>query len=377
MVYDVIVLGVGGMGSAAAYHLARRGERVLALERFGVPHEMGSSHGLTRIIRLAYFEHPSYVPLLVRAYALWRELEREWGLDLLHVTGSIDAGPRGSRTFEGSRISCEMHALAHEVFDSAELARRFPGFRLPPDAMAVLQPEGGFLVPERCVEAHATLAARHGADVRAHERVLGWEPTAGGVTVTTERGRYEAARLVVTAGSWAGALVPALGALLTPERQVLAWFDVEDRDQFAPSRFPVFNLDDGGEHWYGFPEFGTPGFKIGCYHHLREAVDPETLDRSVVTPRDVELLHDVVARCFPSVGSTPLLTRVCLFTNTPDEHFILDRLPGVPQVVVASPCSGHGFKFCSVIGEIVADLSQHGETGHDISLHRLARCSAA
>lgn len=373
MVYDVIVLGVGGMGSATAYHLARRGERVLALERFAIPHEQGSSHGFTRIIRLAYFEHPSYVPLLARAYELWRALEEESGLALLHVTGSVDAGPPGSRTFEGSRRSCELHGLPHEVLTSGELSRRFPGFRLPAQDMAVLQPEGGFLVPERCVEAHAQLARRHGADVRAHERVLGWEPTARGVSVTTDRGRYEAGQLVVAAGSWTGTLVPSLGRVLAPERQVLAWFDLDDRDLFAPSRFPVFNLDDEGEHWYGFPEFGTPGFKIGCYHHLREVVDPEALDRDLVTPRDVELLRGVVSRCFPTVGATPLLTKVCLFTNTPDEHFILDHLPGAPQVLVASPCSGHGFKFCSVIGEIVADLAQRGETHHDLSLHRLAR----
>ena len=377
MAYDVIVVGVGGMGSATAYHLARRGLRVLALERFAIPHDMGSSHGITRIIRLAYFEHPSYVPLLVRAYELWRELERESGLSLLHITGSIDAGPPGSRTFEGSRTSCELHGLPHEVLTSAELSRRFPAFRLPAEDLAVVQPEGGSLVPERCVEVHAALATRHGADVRTNERVLGWEPTGGGVAVTTDRGRYEAGKLVVAAGSWAETLVPSLGAVLAPERQVLAWFDIEDRDLFAPSRFPVFNLDDGDEHWYGFPEFGTPGFKIGCYRHFREVVDPETLDRTRVTPRDVELLHGIVSRCFPAAGVTPLLTKVCLFTNTPDEHFILDHLPGAPQVIVASPCSGHGFKFSSVIGEIVADLAQHGETRHDISLHRLSRFAPA
>lgn len=373
MAYDVIVLGVGGMGSAAAYHLAKRGQRVLALERFAIPHEMGSSHGFTRIIRLAYFEHPSYVPLLRRAYELWRALEHECGEQLLHVTGSIDAGVPGSRTFEGSRHSCEVHSLPHAILTSAQLSKRFPGFRLPGDLLAVLQPDGGFLVPERCILAHSTLAARHGAEIRSEERVIGWETTATGVRVTTERATYDAGQMVIAAGSWTQAMVPSLSPLLSPERQVLAWFDIADPGLFTPARFPVFNLDTDDRHWYGFPEHGTPGFKIGCYHHLREQVDPDTLDRTAVTEGDLSLLRDLVRRCFPAADGNPLLTKVCLFTNTPDEHFILDRLPGAPEVVVASACSGHGFKFCSVVGEIVADLVELDATHHDIGLHRLSR----
>ncbi len=373
MSYDVIVVGAGGMGSAVAYQLARRGARVLALERFGIAHEQGSSHGFTRIIRLAYFEHPSYVPLLARAYELWEELERSSGESLLHITGSIDAGLPDSRTVTGSLHSCQVHALPHDVLTSGELSRRFPGYRLPGEYMAVLQPQGGFLVPERCISTHVAMAARHGADVHTEEALLGWEATAHGVAVTTSRGRYEAGQLVIAAGSWTGALVPALAPILSPERQVLAWFDVADRALHSPERFPVFNLDLGGEHWYGFPEFGTPGFKIGCYHHLREVVDPDRLDRSAVTAHDMSLLHSVVGRCFPAVGSEALLTKTCLFTNTPDEHFILDRLPGAPQVVIAHACSGHGFKFCPVVGEIVADLVLHDRTRHDIALHRISR----
>lgn len=257
MSYDVIVLGAGGMGSATAYQLARRGARVLLLERYGIPHEQGSSHGFTRIIRLAYFEHPSYVPLLRRAYDLWEELERESHESLLHITGSIDAGAADSRTVTGSLHSCQVHDLPHEVLTSAELSRRFPGYGLPDELVAVWQPRGGFLVPEACITTQVTRAAHHGAEVRAHEQVLDWEATGSGVVVTTDRGRYEAGRLVVAAGSWTGALVPALQRWLVPERQVLAWFDLADRDLFAPSHFPVFNLDFGGEHWYGFPSLGS------------------------------------------------------------------------------------------------------------------------
>jgi len=363
------------MGSAAAYHLARRGARVLALERFGIPHDQGSSHGITRIIRLAYFEHPSYVPLLVRAYELWDALDTESGEQLLHVTGSIDAGAPDSRTFAGSLESCRQHGLPHEVLSAAEVSRRYPGYRLPPDMMAVVQPRGGFLLSERCIAAHVAAAERRGADVLRHSQVLGWEPTQDGVNVTTTLGTFEAGKLVVAAGSWMGALVPGLAAHLTPERQVLGWFEVDDRDLFAPPRFPVFNLDADGEHWYGFPEFGIPGFKIGCYHHRREAVDPETLDRDLVRDDDIALLRGAIERHFPGAAGALLHSRVCLFTNTVDEHFILDHLPSAPQVVVASACSGHGFKFSSVVGEIVADLTLDGTTRHDLALHRLSRLS--
>jgi sarcosine oxidase len=174
--YDVIVIGVGGMGSATLYHLAQRGRKVLGLERYNMPHEMGSSHGITRIIRLAYYEHPSYLPLLHRAYALWRELQQLAGEQLLFITGSLDAGPPGSAVFEGSRQTCELYNLAHEILTGAQVNQRFPGYRLPPETMAVFQPEGGFLTPERCIVAHVMLAQAHGADIHAREPVLGWEP---------------------------------------------------------------------------------------------------------------------------------------------------------------------------------------------------------
>jgi sarcosine oxidase len=299
MSWDVIVVGAGAMGSAVAYELSRRGQRVLVLEQFAVGHGRGSSHGLTRIIRLAYFEHPSYVPLLHRAFERWRDLEHASGRALLHVTGSIDAGPVDSRTVQGSLHSCDVHGLPHEVLTAAELSARCPGYVLPPEYLAVLQPDGGFLIPEACIAAHVELAMGAGADVRPNEKVVSVEPTpSGGVVVHTASQRFEAGQAVVAAGAWLGVLVPALGALVRAERQVLAWFAVADRDAFAPSLFPVFNLDHDGEHWYGFPEFGVPGFKLGCYHHLRERVDPDALDRDAVRPRDLELLRRGVAGCF-------------------------------------------------------------------------------
>ncbi|HSA54904.1 MAG TPA: N-methyl-L-tryptophan oxidase [Gemmatimonadaceae bacterium] len=372
MTYDTIVIGIGGMGSAAAFHLARRGLRVLAFERFALPHDLGSSHGVTRIIRLAYYEHPSYVPLLRRAFALWRDLERESGTRLLHVTGAVDAGPPGSRVFEGSRLSCEVHDLPHEVLTSAELSRRFPAFHLPAEHLAVVQPDGGFLLPERCIETHVRLARAHGADVRTGVRVTRWEAAASGVVVHVDGETHRAPQLVVTAGPWVPSLVPTLAPHLVVERQVVAWFSVTEPEHFVPGRFPVFvmNADEG--HFYGFPEFGVPGFKIGKYHHRGEAVDPDRIDRAV-HGEDIAPLHAFVGRYFPG-GAGPLLkSSVCMFTNTPDEHFLIDRLPDAPQVVIVSACSGHGFKFTSVIGEIVADLVQRDFTAHDIALHGLSR----
>lgn len=370
--YEVIVLGLGGMGSAALAHLARRGRRCLGLEQFNIPHDRGSSHGITRIIRLAYYEDPSYVPLLRRAYELWRELEAQSGTRLLHITGSIDAGPPGGGVFEGSLRSCELHGLPHQVLSSHELTGRFPAYRLPADTLVLYQPEGGFLLPEACVSAHVMLAQAHGAEVHGRERVQGWEPDARGVTVTTEAGRYQADRLIVSAGAWISQFIPELQGKAVPERQVLAWLEPRRTQWFQPESFPVFNLVVEEGRYYGFPVFGIPGFKFGRYHHLNQVVDPDQNDR-VCHPEDERILRQFAERYFPDGAGPTLSLHSCMFTNTPDEHFVLDVLPGYPQVVVASPCSGHGFKFASVIGEILADLALEGQSRHDISLLRIDR----
>jgi sarcosine oxidase len=372
--YDVIVIGVGGMGSAACYHLARRAKRVLGLERFDVPHAMGSSHGVNRIIRLAYYEDPRYVPLLHRAYELWRELQDGFGEQLLYVTGSVDASDRDGEVFLGSLRSCEIHGLPHEVLPSAELSRRFPAFRLPPNHFALYQAEGGFLLSERCIVAHVIGAIEAGADIRARERVVSWTPTASGVRVETDRGSYEAERLVLSAGAWMGDLVPALASLAQPERQVLAWFQPTRPDLFAPARFPVFNLTVEEGRYYGFPVFGIPGFKVGRYHHLGEDIDPDAFEHEP-NGADEAVLRAFAERYFPDGAGATMTLKSCIFTNTPDEHFVIDALPEAPQVIVASPCSGHGFKFCSVVGEILADLAARGGTDHDIELFRLGRFS--
>jgi sarcosine oxidase len=375
MTYDVIVVGLGGMGSAAAWQLARSGQRVLGLERYDIPHTMGSSHGISRIIRLPYYEAPAYVPLLRRAYELWRQAEAASGAELLVTTGSIDAGPEDDELFQGALASARLHDLAHEVLTGAEVNKRFPGYRLPADLRAVFQPDGGLVASERAIVTHVNLAQVHGADIRARERVVGWDAAAGGegVIVHTDKGQYRAARLVLTAGAWAGELAPLLAPIAIPERQVLAWLQPHRPEWFEPDRFPVFNLRVEEGRYYGLPIYEVPGFKFGRYHHRNETGSPEALRREP-DAEDEALLRQFSGRYFPDGSGPTMALRACLFTNTPDEHFILDHHPAYPQIILASPCSGHGYKFCSVIGEILADLATgDGRTRHDIGFLRLAR----
>ncbi len=380
MIFDVIVVGGGGMGSAAAWQLAKRGQRVLVLERYDVPHANGSSHGISRIIRLPYYENPAYVPLLRRAYELWREAEAASGRELLVTTGSVDASPEWDPLFQGALASARQHELEHDVLTGAEVNARFPGYNLPERHRAVFQPDGGLVASERAVVAHTELAQAHGAVVHARERVLGWEAAASGdgVSVTTGRGRYDAGRLVLTAGAWMDELVPLLAGRAVAERQVLAWLQPHRPELFMPDRFPVFNLQVEEGRYYGLPIYDVPGFKFGRYHHQGEVGRPEALLLHEPDAADEALLRAFGERYFPSGAGPVVALRACMFTNTPDEHFILDHHPAHKQVVLASPCSGHGYKFCSVVGEILADLATgDGSTRHDIAFLRLNRPSLA
>ena len=375
MSYDVIVVGVGGMGSAACWQLARRGQSVLGLERFDIPHSMGSSHGISRIIRLPYYEDPAYVPLLRRAYELWDAAETASGETLLVTTGSLDGGPEDDPLFRGALASAETHGLPHEVLTGAEVNGRYPGYRMPGAYRFVLQPRGGLIASERAIIAHARLAQEAGATIQARERVLDWQadPGGDGVTVRTDKGQYRAGRLVLAAGAWMADLAPVLAGLAVPERQVLAWLQPTRPELFTTDRFPVFNLQVDEGRYYGFPVYEVPGFKFGRYHHRGETMQAEAMRREP-DAEDERLLRGFAERYFPSGAGPTMALRACMFTNTPDEHFVLDRHPAFPQVTLASPCSGHGYKFCSVIGEILADLATGtGQTRHDIGFLSLAR----
>lgn len=374
--YDVIVAGVGAMGSAACWHLARRGLRVLGLERFDLGHAMGSSHGMTRIIRIAYFEGSHYVPIVQRALHLWKETGAAAGLKLLHVTGSLDLAPRGSGEVEASLQSCLDHGLEHEVLDGGEIAKRFPGFQLPDGHHALWQPDGGFVASEKAIYAHVGLAQSRGAEIRTNEPMLDWRPTAnGGVEVRTERGSYSAGRLVITSGGWIADAVPALAANVATVRQAIGWFTTRRPELYREGAFPVFILTVEEGHFYGFPLYEHPGFKLGGPHFGREPMDPRDDDRTP-SPRQVALIRECLKRYIPDAAGEPLTLKGCVYSVTPDEDFIIDAVPGAPQAVFASCCSGHGFKFASAIGEILADLSTDGRSAFDLAPFSLARFAA-
>lgn len=358
MAWDVVVVGLGGAGSAAAYHLARRRLRVLGLERFDPVHDKGSSHGHTRIIRQAYFEHPDYVPLLLRAYELWEELERAGGERLLLVTGGLMVGPPEGELVAGSLASARAHGLPHEVLDPAEVRARFPAFHLGEGEVALYEPRAGVLFPEACVRAHQAQARASGAELRFGVRVVDWESDGRKVTVRTGSGTEEAAHLVLAAGPW----MPQLARLpvrLWVERQVVFWFRPRRPEWFAPERFPVFVWETPDGFFYGIPAVAGRGFKA-ARHHAGRPVDPD----QVPPPQEeeAEWLRAQLARRLPDADGGVEGAATCLYTNTPDEHFLVDRHPHFPNVVVCSACSGHGFKFTSVVGEVVADLVSEGST---------------
>jgi sarcosine oxidase len=366
---DVIVVGLGATGSAALCHLARRGLRTLGIEQFSPGHDRGSSHGATRIIRLGYFEHPSYVPLVRDAYPLWRELEAESGERLLTVTGIVEIGAPEGELVRGTLASARLHGLAHEVLDSTTVRRRFPAFRIPPDHLGVFQRDGGFLAAEPAIHAHLRLARAAGAEIRANERVRAVELTSHGVRVVTEAATFEAAQAIVAAGSWLAALVPQLPMRLRVTRQVLGWFAPKDERLFAPDRFPVFLLENENGLFYGFPAYGGSGVKFAKHHHQDETIDADAPTRPF-SSEDEAILRGALAAHLPAANGALIDAKTCRYTMTPDGDFLLDRLPGAEQILIASPCSGHGFKFAPVIGQALADLVVRGETSHDISRFR-------
>ncbi|MGH9386528.1 MAG: N-methyl-L-tryptophan oxidase [Vicinamibacterales bacterium] len=379
--YDVIVVGLGAMGSAAASQMAARGQRVLGLEQFDFAHDRGSSHGASRVIRLAYFEHPSYVPLLLRAYELWTQLERDTNRSLLTLTGGLMVGRLESAVVRGSLHSAETHGLPHELLGSAEIRRRFPPLTPADDDVAFYERRAGVLRAEACVQAFQERATIHGADLRSRERVLGWlaKPDEGGVVVQTTQETFEARHLVLTPGAWAPAMFDLPEVPLTIERQALFWFaPVGGVSIFAPGRFPIYIWDVGNAtQFYGFPSMVGPpfGVKVAFFRSNdgNNSVSPDAVNRTVA-PEAVATMRGVLARRLPSVATGALVQTVtCLYTLTPDHHFVVGRHPIHSQVTIASPCSGHGFKFASVIGEIIADLAIAGTTHHDISLFAPAR----
>jgi sarcosine oxidase len=370
--YDTVIIGLGAMGSATAWHLARRDKSVLGLEQFAAGHEHGSSHGESRIIRLAYFEHPSYVPLLRAAYRLWGDLEEQSGEAILTRTGILECGISGSRIVAGSLEASRLHAIPHDILDAKAIRARFPAFDPGHDWQGVFQPDGGFLRPEKAIAAMRTEARKAGAELYHHCPVLGIEASGQSVRVRLAEETIEAESVIVSAGAWMHRLLPEFKHHVSLVRRVLGWFEPRDPALLTPDRFPVFLMETEDDAPYGFPDFAGTGFKCASHWSGGPIAEPEEIG-GPMTAAEEKHLSDILKRYIPAAAGPLLASKPCIYTKTPDEDFLIDLHPQDRRIVIASPCSGHGFKFASVIGEILADLATKGETTHDISRFALAR----
>lgn len=361
MSYDIVIAGLGAVGSAAAYHLAGHGLRVLGLDRYHPPHVLGSSHGGSRVIRETAFEHPRYVPLARRAYENWRRLERDSGETLLHVTGVLFVGPLESPLVAGTLASAREHAVPHELLAASDIARRFPALQELDDAVAVFEPGGGWLDPERCVAASLRFAADHDVSLRFDEPLERWEPDGDGVAVTTTRDRYRTRRLLLAAGPWMPELLGNAGTSLSVERQVQHWFAAATADA---TRLPIFIRQVPEGVFYALPPAGEE-IKVAV-HHSGAPTTPATVDRTV-SPGEIGGARALLERYAPALAGAHRRAAVCLYTNSRDGHFVIGRHPAHPAAVVASPCSGFGFKFASAVGEILSDLLRDRAPGFDLT----------
>ncbi|HYC84446.1 MAG TPA: N-methyl-L-tryptophan oxidase [Chryseosolibacter sp.] len=376
--FDVIVIGVGSMGSAACWFLSGRGYKVLGIEQFGISHERGSHTGQSRIIRKAYFEHPDYVPLLKRAYENWKALESETGSKIYHETGIVYFGPRDHETMDGVRRAARMHDIAVREFPAAESTLKFPQFRIPPHFQTLFEPESGFLTPDAAINAFVKHAIRRGSVILTDERVSRWRNSGGEIEVVTPSGSFVADRLIITAGSWTSKLLPELNSLLRVTRQLLAWVEPKKPEMFSMGRLPCWFVEDAEAGMlYGFPmldqSFGAPyGMKVAL-HVPGESWEPDIFTKDEWAKERDQLRH-LLNKYLPDAGGKIVDMKSCLYTYSPDTNFIIDQVPGFDgRVTVACGFSGHGFKFSSVIGEILADLAVDGKTDLPIDFLRLNR----
>lgn len=367
--YDVGIVGLGAMGSMAALTLARRGRAVIGFDRFHPPHSLGSSHGKSRIIREAYFEHPQYVPFVRSAWKLWNDLERESDRRLLVQTGGLMIGPAAGTLVSGARNSANLHQLPYEELSPLEVRARFPVFQLGAHEVGLFEPRAGVLFPELAVETALALAIRSGAVLHYDEPVSAWasgEP----LTVTTAEGTYAVRRLVLACGAWMAGTLPGSPLPLSVARQTMFWFAPAGSPELAaPDRMPIFIWEWApGEMFYGFPDFGD-GVKVAI-HHQGAPQDPDA-ERRPVTEPEAERLRGVMSHRTPALNGAFRDAAACLYTNTPTQDFLIDRSPTDRRVILASPCSGHGFKFAPAIGEVLADLVLDQEPRFDLSPFRL------
>ena len=370
--YDVIVLGVGAMGSAACHHLASRGARVLGLEQFPLVHDRGSSHGETRIIRQAYFEHPDYVPLLLRTYTHWQQLEQSVGEKLFHQVGLVLSGQADGEAIAGARLSARLHGLPIENLTPDEANRRWPALSFAADHDVVFEPAAGYLRVEACVQQQINQAIAHGAEIRANQRVKSWSSKGSSVTVRTENDEFTASGLIVSAGSWAARVMQELDLPLNVVRKFVGWFPGRDQQAKRESEIPTYYFDLPHGSFYGFPSIDGATVKMAEHSGGQPVVDPGNVDRDM-HPEDITRLAEFLKSHLPGLRPEPARHAVCLYTLTPDQHFIVDEHPQWDNVAIAAGFSGHGFKFAPVIGEAMADLALNKATSLPIEFLSLKR----
>jgi len=362
-----MIVGLGANGSSTLYHLSGTGRKVIGIDRFTPPHTHGSSHGESRIIRQAYYEDPVYVPLLRAAYKEWGKLESISGKKLFLKTGGLMLGNKDTAVVRGSKLSADTHGISYEYLDSVTLRQRFPAFHPHSDTVGLLEKEAGILFPEECIRTFLDQAAARGAAIHYNEPVLKIAPSKDGIEITTSKEKYSVGSLILSAGAWTNQLLPGLQLPLTVKRQVLFWFGSENaqgRDRFLPANMPIYIWEyTEGRMFYGFPDLGT-GIKIAP-HHRGRSIDPDDLTQGV-SQEEIEEMKDI-AREYLGIDPVFRTSAVCMYTNTPDENFIIDYHPEFSNIIIASPCSGHGFKFSSLTGRILSDMALGNDTGFDLS----------
>ena len=367
--FDVIVIGVGSMGSATCYYLAKRGYKVLGLEQFDISHEFGSHTGQSRIIRKAYFEHPDYVPLMEKAYENWKQLEDETGEQLYFKTGLLYAGNSNNEIIKGVTLAASLYNIELEQLNKKNVANRFPHFSFPNSFEVLFEPDAGFLPPEKSIRLYADQAKRNGAEIHSHETVIEWKKEGASIMVKTDKDIYYCNKLVITAGAWAGKMTAGFSNKIKVTRQFIAWIKTKNDKQFELNNFPCWMIGDDDKHgcYYGFPlldtkQFGEPAGLKMAHHFPAQVTDPDNVNRQT-TGDDLKNIKYCLDKYLPDVFDSVLHTKICLYGNSPDENFIIDKLPGYEEnVSIACGFSGHGFKFASVVGEILADLAIEGKT---------------
>ena len=373
--YDVVVIGTGCMGSAAAYHLSKAGAKTLVLEQYSRGHTFGSSHGNTRIIRLVY-EKPFYTELMKSSYACWRDLERESGRKLLFTAGSVIIAPVGHEYVINTRASLDAAGVESEWLHERELASRLPQFRIEPNTMVALwQEDGGFLHASACISAQLDLAEQHGAEIREDTEVIAVDWESNSPVVVCKDGRYQGKKIVLAVGAWTGQLLPNLSLPLTVTRQQVVYFKPKEETRFQPAQFPVFIDVTRPTSFYGVPDFGGKGLKVGVDGHGEEFATALDSCSRTPDPAYVDFVHEFVGERMPDAAGEVSHAEVCLYTETPDKDFIIDLHPNCENLAIAGGFSGHGFKFGGLVGKILSELALTGETHHDISQFRLDRFS--